>query len=115
MQDTASLVGSCLTFIHPAAHGQGLRIPVVSHGRVLGEVKVPQGTQALIPFSHSVFRVILGGEGYELFAQLLYESSGLISPLAIIGVCAALLVWISRGQEERDSRSGCCVPTLNSY
>lgn len=42
--------------VHPAAHGQGLRTPVGSYGRVLGEVKVPQGTQALIPFSHSVFQ-----------------------------------------------------------
>ena len=64
---------SRIWLVHPVVHGQGLRTPVGAHGSVLGEVKVPQGTQALIPFSHSIFPVILWGEGYELFAQLLYE------------------------------------------
>lgn len=48
-----------------------------------------------------------GSKTHKLPAQLVSELNGVISHLAIIPVCAVLLVWISSGQKK-------CVPTLNS-
>lgn len=65
------------------------------------------GDPRLHPFLQLSFHSYPGSKTHKLPAQLVSELNGVVSHLAIILVCAVLLVWISSGQEK-------CAPTLNS-